>query len=41
MVLVHQLNSKDFNCIHDVKLKEIESHVVLAHYLNLKDFNSI
>ena len=34
MVLVHQLNSKDFNCIQAVKLTEIGSHVVLAYYLN-------
>ena len=41
MVLVDQLNSKDFNCIQAVKLTEIRSHVVLVPQLNSKDFNSI
>ena len=41
MVLVRQLNSKDFNCIQGVKLTEIGSHVVLVHELNSKDFNCI
>ena len=41
MVLVHQLNSKDFNCIEAVKRTEIGSHVVLVHQLNSKDFNCI
>ena len=41
MVLFHQLNFGDFNCIQSVKPAEIESHVVLSHHLNSKDFNCI
>ena len=41
MVLVHQLNSKDFNSIQAVTLTEIGSHVVLVHRLNSKNFNCI
>ena len=41
MVLVHQLNSKDFNCIQAVRLTEMRSHLVFVHQLNSKDFNCI
>ena len=41
MVLVDQLNSKNFNCIKSVKRTEIGSHVILVHQLNFKDFNCI
>ena len=41
MVLVDQLNSKNFNCIKAVKGTEIGSHVILVHKLNFKEFNCI
>ena len=41
MVLVHQLNSKDFDCIQPLKHTEIGSHLVLARQLNSKEFNCI
>ena len=41
MVLFHQMNSKDFNCIQSEKLTEIGSHVVLLHQMNSKGFNCI
>ena len=41
MVLGHQLNSKDFNCIQSEKLTETESDVVPVDQLNSKDFNCI
>ena len=41
MVLANYLNSRDFNCIQAVKLREIGSPVVLVHQLNSKDFNCI
>ena len=41
MVLVHPLNSKDFNSIQAVERTEIGSHVVLVHRLNSEDFNCI
>ena len=39
MVLVHQLNSKDVNCIQAVKVTEIGSHVVVVRQLNSKVLN--
>ena len=41
MVLVRQLNSKDFKCIKAVKRTAIRSHVVLVHQLISKHFNCI
>ena len=41
MVLPHQLNSKNFNCIQAGKLTEIGIHVIFVHQLNSKDFNCI
>ena len=41
MVLVHQLNSEEFNSMQAVKRTEIGSHVVLVRQLNAKDFNYI